>query len=107
MESMTNRLSAIAQLPFTIVSGVETLDVLEEIDVPNPFAGALRIVTEVTILLRQNVSKCPSSFRPRIVNPNDGPCRQKRGLRERLVRLLDDKCGIGLNGSPSPLSIVP
>lgn len=38
-------------LPFTIVSGVETLHVLEEIDIPNPFAGALRIITEVTTSL--------------------------------------------------------
>src|ERR1700730_16373729 len=38
-------------LPFTIVSGVQILHVLEEIDLPNLFAGALRIITEVTITL--------------------------------------------------------
>jgi hypothetical protein len=36
---------------YTIVSGVEALRVLEEIDVPNPFAGALRIITEVIVAL--------------------------------------------------------
>jgi len=38
-------------LPFTIVSGVQILHVLEEIDLPNLFARALRIITEVTIAL--------------------------------------------------------
>jgi hypothetical protein len=38
-------------LPFTIVSGVKALHVLEKIDIPNLFAGALRIITEVTIAL--------------------------------------------------------
>jgi hypothetical protein len=51
VESMTNRLSAIAKLPFTIVSGAEAPHVLEEIDVRNPFAGALRIITEVPLSL--------------------------------------------------------
>jgi len=51
VESMTNRLSAIVQLPFTLVSGAEALHVLEEIDVRNPFAGALRIITEVILSL--------------------------------------------------------
>src|ERR1700730_6596414 len=38
-------------LPFTIVSGVEALHVLEEIDLPDLFAGALRIITEVIVTL--------------------------------------------------------
>lgn len=38
-------------LPFTVVSGVEAFHVLEEIDLPNLFAGALRVITEVTIAL--------------------------------------------------------
>jgi hypothetical protein len=49
VESMTNRVSAIAKLP--LVSGVEALHVLEEIDVRYPFVGALRIVTEVNLSL--------------------------------------------------------
>jgi hypothetical protein len=51
VESMMNRLSAIAQPPFTKVSEADALHALEEIDLPNPFASAFRIVTEVTVSL--------------------------------------------------------
>ena len=38
-------------LPFTIVSGVQVLHVVEEIDLPNLFAGALWVIAEITIAL--------------------------------------------------------
>lgn len=38
-------------LPFTIISGVQVLHVLEEIDLPNLFPRALRIGPEIIISL--------------------------------------------------------
>ena len=38
-------------LPVTIVSGLEALHVLEEIDLPNFLAGTLRVITKVSIAL--------------------------------------------------------